>query len=104
MYGTYCLRGYNQGYDTAGGKPGPAGKKLDYATDRALLSCMFLYYPGYDSLPLSFHAKRYSVLFASLDVQTIGLPPFIDPQAPPIIWDHTNWQYMYWNWFDGQGR
>ena len=109
---SYCTRGWAQTNSTlANGKPDldtAPGKILDGASNRALVSCYFVYSIGYDPIYLGFHKfndKRiFPVLFGGGDVRAIPMPSFVDPRDPPCVAGNFNMECAYWSWFDRHGR
>lgn len=91
---SYCLRGYDQ---TLKGKVGP---KLDGVSNRAVISCYFLYSPG--QYPrLAFHRTTYTypVLFGDGHVSIAKFPTCFSRYQPPDLSNNT-YQHPFWDSHD----
>jgi prepilin-type N-terminal cleavage/methylation domain-containing protein len=91
VYGSYCVRGWNQPSSstvTAGGTEtsalGKPGKTLVSLKNRAMASCYFMYDPTNPLPPVILHSSigRYPVLYGDGHVSAVAMPKWINPNNP----------------------
>jgi type II secretory pathway pseudopilin PulG len=113
VYGSYCVRGYNQPSSPTdkGGANGPwgtdaegkPGKTLVSLNNRPLASCFFMYDPTLPIRPLMMHPEtgRYPILYGDGHVAALPIPKWVDRKNPPsFAVSSKNWQKRFWMTMD----